>query len=55
MKMQLKMHLSGLKWKSKKGSSVINYDKAKNMENGKPKKEKCIKRKYWRYRESQSI
>jgi len=25
------------------------------MENGKPKKEKCIKRKYWRYRESQSV
>jgi len=25
------------------------------MENGKPTKEKSIKRKYWRYRESQSV
>ena len=44
-----------LEMEEKKGGSVINYDKAKNMENGKPKKEKCIKRKYWRYRESQSV
>ena len=29
--------------------------KQKYMENGKPRKEKCIKRKHCRYRESQSV
>jgi hypothetical protein len=37
MKMQLKLHLTDIKWKEIIGS-VIKYDKAKHMENGTPKK-----------------
>jgi hypothetical protein len=44
MKMQLNMHLIDVKWKCKKMVLIINYDKTKYMETGKPTKEKYIRR-----------
>jgi hypothetical protein len=55
MKMQLKMHLTDLEWKHKKGGQCLIMTNQKYMEKIKPTKEKCIKRKYWRYRERKSV
>jgi len=55
MNMQLKMHLTDLEWKHKKGVQCLIMINKKYMEKSKPTKEKCIKRKYWRYRESRSV